>query len=262
MLSCSCSLKCLGGFSDVEKLTMLQLFCDMESKDQQDLHLQRLMEIQPVSQKGGRKKDIENSKPKSSTVEYVERRIKVCKNAFLSIYGVSKQLFFPLKNYKSPRDLCGKNGSRNALKGNVIANIRTHIESLSIKLSHYTSQEIRYLDSRFGRPATDTCTAYKELNAKIMSETLNENAKRVAVAEVLVHKIKNKSDKLAFLLVLDGQFEEIAASINMQIMAYETYSCRQQRVIDVTHKTARQTMEHAGKEEAALARQLGEVDKN
>ncbi|KAF2889280.1 hypothetical protein ILUMI_16893, partial [Ignelater luminosus] len=59
-----------------------------------------------------------------------------------------------------------------------------------------------------------------------------------------------------------GSFEEIAALINMPMMAYETYNRHQQRVIDVKHETAWQTMEDAGKEEAALARQLGEVDKN
>ncbi|KAF2892283.1 hypothetical protein ILUMI_13889, partial [Ignelater luminosus] len=59
-----------------------------------------------------------------------------------------------------------------------------------------------------------------------------------------------------------NEFEEIAASINMPMMAYETYNRHQQCVIDVIHETAWQTMEDAGKEEAALARQLGEVDKN
>lgn len=47
-------------------------------------------------------------------------------------------------------------------------------------------------DLKFGRPAKDTCPTCEELNAKIKSETLNEGAKRVAVAELLIHKRRSK----------------------------------------------------------------------
>lgn len=45
---------------------------------------------------------------------------------------------------------------------------------------------------RFGRPQKDTCPTCEELNAKIKSQGLNENAKKVAVAEMLVHKRRSK----------------------------------------------------------------------
>lgn len=218
------------GFTKTEKLSMLQLFSEMATKDEQDLHLQRLLEIQPVTRKRG--SDI---KPKGLTVKYFvlkgEQRIIVCKKAFTAIYGVSKKrcdrLVFLLKNHRSPRDMRGKNVSGNAIKGHVIANIRMHIESYPVKLSHYTNKEVRYLDGKlstkkmyemfkekhpndkisykyfwsyfkenydlkFGRPAKDTCSICEQLNAKIKNETLTENAKRVAVAELLVHKRRSK----------------------------------------------------------------------
>ena len=231
---CSCHQKCLTKFTDNEKLNMQQLFCNMDTKDQQDLHLQRLLETQPVSRRRG-KIGMVNTKPKSLTVKYFvlngNHRIGVCKQAYLSIHGVTKKrcerLVLLLKNNKSPKDMRGKNVSGNAIKGTVIANIRSHIESYPVKISHYTNKEMRYLDSklsvktmyemfkekfpndrisykffwsyfkenydlRFGRPAKDTCSTCEELNAKIKSETLNDNAKRVAVAELLVHKRRSK----------------------------------------------------------------------
>uniref|UniRef100_A0A1B6L2H9 DUF7869 domain-containing protein n=3 Tax=Cicadellinae TaxID=33370 RepID=A0A1B6L2H9_9HEMI len=44
----------------------------------------------------------------------------------------------------------------------------------------------------FGRPQVDVCSTCEELNIKIKSPNLNDVAKRVAVAELLVHKAKSK----------------------------------------------------------------------
>ncbi|KAG8241322.1 pre-mRNA-processing factor 17 [Homalodisca vitripennis] len=41
---------------------------------------------------------------------------------------------------------------------------------------------------RFGRPQVDVCSTCEELQTKIKSKTLNNNAKRTAAAEFVVHK--------------------------------------------------------------------------
>lgn len=52
---------------------------------------------------------------------------------------------------------------------------------------------------RFGRPQVDVCSTCENLGIKIKSTQLNNNAKRVAVAELIVHKrrAKNFYSKLA-----------------------------------------------------------------
>lgn len=45
---------------------------------------------------------------------------------------------------------------------------------------------------RFGRPQVDVCSICEDLKIKIKSSTLNDNAKRVACAELMVHKRRAK----------------------------------------------------------------------
>ena len=40
---------------------------------------------------------------------------------------------------------------------------------------------------RFGRPQIDVCSKCEELGCKVKSSVLNENAKKAAVAELMVH---------------------------------------------------------------------------
>lgn len=47
-------------------------------------------------------------------------------------------------------------------------------------------------DLGFGRPVVDACVTCEELQTKIKSPILNDNAKKVAVAELMVHKRKAK----------------------------------------------------------------------
>lgn len=129
-----------------------------------------------------------------------------------------------LSEGKSPHENRGKSiGSRvRAITGDVIEKIKTHIESFEVKMTHYANREIKYLKAglnvktmhllfqnmfpeekvtyqfylkyfqenysyRFGRPMKDVCGKCEELTAKIKSTVLNDNAKRVATAEKMVH---------------------------------------------------------------------------
>lgn len=97
----------------------------------------------------------------------------------------------------------------------------------STKLSHYSGKEVKYLNEqlsiktmyslfkakypnvkvayvsyfkffkdnfelRFGRPQVDVCCTCENLNLKIKNPCLNNAAKKVAIAELMVHKRRNK----------------------------------------------------------------------
>lgn len=127
---------------------------------------------------------------------------------------------------QSPNDMRGKHDNRgNLLLPDVVVKIDKHIQEFPKKVAHYTSRQVTYLDStltvtkmhelflekypqlngivkyeyylryyrqnygyRFGRPQVDVCSTCEELNTKIKSPCLNENAKRHAVGELMVHE--------------------------------------------------------------------------
>ncbi|XP_046684222.1 uncharacterized protein LOC124370001 [Homalodisca vitripennis] len=124
----------------------------------------------------------------------------------------------------------GKHVNRgNVLSPDVLRKIDEHINSFPKYSTHYTKMPITYLDAtltvrkmhdmflekhedlknivkyeyflkyfrdnfgyRFGRPQVDVCSTCEELQTKIKSKTLNDNAKRTAAAEFVVHKRRAK----------------------------------------------------------------------
>lgn len=104
-----------------------------------------------------------------------------------------------------------------------IQQIKDHIQSFPLKTSHYSSKEIKYLDAkldrkqmhelflekhagsgvnfsfyykiikeqfgyRFGRPQIDTCCECELLNVRLENPELTDTARRVATAQLVVHK--------------------------------------------------------------------------
>lgn len=173
----------------------------------------------------------------------------VCKKAFGAIHGVSdnriRRLYNLLSLGKSPIDERGKSRPGNAKAGYVIKQICDHIESFPVKEAHYTSHDYKYLSERlnvklmhklylerhpnsdvkynfyyqifkeryslsFGRPQVDSCVTCEELSVKIKSGTLNEVAKRVSVAEKMVHIRRSKKffDKIKAVAALVKQSDD------------------------------------------------------
>lgn len=130
---------------------------------------------------------------------------------------------------KTPKDKRGQNRSGNAIPGNICIRIHDHISKFEVKETHYGGKEKKYLDARlnltkmhqmfiddnpdlkdvvkyhfyytyfqenfsysFGRPQVDVCSLYEALNAKLKDKSLNDNAKRTAAAELMVHKRRAK----------------------------------------------------------------------
>lgn len=157
--------------------------------------------------------------------------LQVCKIAFGNIFGVTpdqiRRLNKLLKDGLLPKDLRGKAPAQHAISGEVCKTIEDHIASFPTKTSHYSNKEMSYLNAeltvkqmhnlfkvkypetkvnywfyykifkerfnlRFGRPQIDSCVTCETLSVKIKSPSLNDAAKRAAVAELLVHKRRSK----------------------------------------------------------------------
>lgn len=131
---------------------------------------------------------------------------------------------------QSPRDLRGLHNNRpRALCDDWIVKVKNHIESFPVKTAHYSSKTYLYLDAnlnvkimydlflkkypdlkgkvkyeyflkhfkdnynlKFGRPQVDVCSECERLNARVKDPNLNDIAKRVAIAELMVHKRRAK----------------------------------------------------------------------
>lgn len=216
----------------------MKMFYELHSKNEQDLHLQRTIEIKEITRKRKRIETEEGKeKPKSESVQYFlivdGQRIQVCKKAFINVYNISnkriRRLVDLLENNITPVDMRGKNISANTMPYEYCQKIHEHILSFPTKDTHYTTQLKKYLDPKlnvktmhtmfmeqypelegkikyqyyweyfknnfslsFGAPVKDACSKCEELNTKIMSKDLNDVAKRVAAAELLVHKNRSK----------------------------------------------------------------------
>lgn len=140
-----------------------------------------------------------------------------------------QRLIALLKIGTSPTDGRGKNyNSRTkAMPPDICEHVAQHIESFEVKEAHYTSGPVKYLNAelnikimhalftekhpdakvsyafyynyfkshyslRFGRPQVDVCSKCEELKTKMKCSFLNENAKKAAAAELMVHTRRAK----------------------------------------------------------------------
>lgn len=153
-------------------------------------------------------------------------QVEVCRKAFISMHGIGEKRVRRLQHLlvegKSPHDRRGQHVKKCVATEERLM-IHNHISSFPVKRSHYASRDYSYLHSNlsvkvmydlfkekypdsqvtykfylkyfnenfnlsFGSPQVDTCSVCEELTMKIKSPTLNDVAKRVASAELLVHK--------------------------------------------------------------------------
>ena len=124
---------------------------------------------------------------------------------------------------KSPKDNIDKQQNQKTIPVAIVVLIKGHIESFPLKTSHYSCKEVHNLDAklgisemytlfmekypncsvkyyiycnifrehfdyRFGRPQIDICCECEELQVHIKNPTLNETARRVIEAQLVVHK--------------------------------------------------------------------------
>lgn len=207
----------------------------MDSKDEQDQHLQRMIEKHEVKQRRPRKGDDSSQYEYSFKYHVIlqGKKIEVCRQAFFALYDVSdkqvRRIRKLLKAGESPRDMRGKKLPTNKKSADALKLIHNHIDSFPVKIAHYLAKDYHFLSSeltarkmydlfivkhpdtdtiikyefyvkyfnenfnlKFGRPQIDTCAFCEEREVKFKSPHINENAKRVATAELLVHRRRAK----------------------------------------------------------------------
>ncbi|KAK4880397.1 hypothetical protein RN001_008543 [Aquatica leii] len=144
-----------------------------------------------------------------------------------SLLSIPYRIKLLLCNNETPEDKRGKNVESNLMGEQYREEIREHISCFPIKTSHYSNKDYKYLDARlnvkimyslfkekytnspvkysyyikffkqnfelhFGRPQVDVCNTCEDLSLKIKNPKLNAQAKRVAVAEKIVHQRRAK----------------------------------------------------------------------
>lgn len=229
---CKCRLKCFSLFDEDDQVNILSRFNNLSSKDEQDILLQSL--IEKHDKKAHRPRQ-DNPKSRQCSFKYFVlkqgSKINVCKQAYISLHGISagrvRRLCDLLFQGCLPKDKRGMNEKANVIKPEICKAIHEHILSFPVKNTHYGGKQIKYLDSRlnvktmhelyikkhptlfvkyefflkyfkenfnfrFGRPQVDTCITCEELGVKIKSPSLSEPAKRAAVAEKIVHSRRAK----------------------------------------------------------------------
>nr|CAD7409591.1 unnamed protein product [Timema poppensis] len=153
-------------------------------------------------------------------------RVPVCKKALINLLNIGEKRIRRISGLllegRSPRDGRGLNPKSHSIPGEIVELVKNHIECFPTKQSHYSGSDQVYLDSqlnvtkmyqlfvqkhpeakvkynfyytyfkenygyKFGRPQKDVCSTCEQLSVKIKSPALNDRAKRVAVAEKVVH---------------------------------------------------------------------------
>lgn len=225
-------MKCFEKVAIGDQDELLSKFRQFGTKNEQDAFLQSLIRVLPIKRRKQnpitgvhRDHSFEYLVSSSSGVT------KVCKKAFISFFAVTDDRIRRLCNLlvagKSPIDKRGQGISGNAIPGAVVKLIEEHINSFPVREAHYTGRTFRYLSEKldvktmhmlftekypdqncnyyfylkifrerfqlsFGRPQVDTCCLCESLDIKIKSKSLNETAKRTAMAEKEVHKRRAK----------------------------------------------------------------------
>ncbi|XP_063230663.1 uncharacterized protein LOC134535479 [Bacillus rossius redtenbacheri] len=227
--SCRCARKCYDKIDIAQRGKLLDAIHSFSCKNEQDIYLQGLLDAVPIKLRRPRNGDKSGKRSSSFTFHVViqERRVKVCKKAFIQLYGVSAKRVRRLQTLllcgQTPKDMRGQQNNRKSVPVGDVQAIKDHISSFPVKISHHASKEYKYLDAQldikkmhtlfkekfpdckvkysfyykifrenfnlhFGRPQIDTCGECEQLKVKIKNPNLNECAKRVAMAELAIHE--------------------------------------------------------------------------
>ena len=225
-------LKCFERISEEEAIDIFKRVHDLPSKNEEDLYIQSLIEDHDVKRHRPRKDEPRQVDKMFTYFAFVgKKKTEVCYKAFLSLHSITDKRVKRLRKLasegKTPVDNRGKKQSANTLTPETREIIRNHIDSFPTKVSRYSGKTKLFLDARlsvvtmyrllkeknpdlkcsyqffveffnsnynlsFGRPQIDTCSTCEELLLKLKSPHLNDNAKRAAEPELLVHKRKSK----------------------------------------------------------------------
>ena len=140
-------------FNEYKQLNILFKFNSFASKDEHDIILQNLNEKHDKQTHIPRK---EIPKSRQCRFKYFVQknggRINVCKQAYISLFGVPpgqvRRLCERLLKGCTPTDKRGTNEKVNVIEPEVYKAVHDHIQSFPKKNTHYGGHQIQQLDSR------------------------------------------------------------------------------------------------------------------
>nr|CAI5857087.1 unnamed protein product [Callosobruchus analis]CAI5867925.1 unnamed protein product [Callosobruchus analis] len=219
------------------------------------MFLQGLIICKEIKRRRPRK---ENANMRSNSFSYHilvgNTRKEICMNAFCGLHAGSTTI-----------DKRGKQRNSNAMKASEIILVNEHISTFPTKQTHYSTREYNYLDAdlhikimhslflqmhpqykityeyynkifrqnfnlSFGRPQVDVCNECETISLKLRNKALNDTAKRVATAELLVHKRRAKK----FYNTLKSSQETCHSRMSLQ---YPLITCKICSCLDPPFKT-------------------------
>lgn len=150
---CNCKDKCFEKINEVERAEILKYVNSLKTHDEVNLYLTGLVNILPIQRH--RVKDELDANFRDVWYSYTMRvkrndtveEVKVCKNAFISMNGISRgKIDYILKQLKTtgkvPKYKKGKHDNRpHKLSDIVVEAIRNHIKSFKGRESHYSKKD-------------------------------------------------------------------------------------------------------------------------
>lgn len=142
---CKCKFKCFSKFTEGAKSEILNTFNIIGDKEKQDVYLGGQIHISPIIRKrpksgeGPRRTCSCSYMLKAGTVE-----IKVCKQAFCSLHGISRKRVERIviriqEHVPAPKDMRGKHLNRpNRIPEDILHQVDTFIQSFPKRRSHYS----------------------------------------------------------------------------------------------------------------------------
>lgn len=91
---CRCRKDCFHKFSEEEKMYIIRKLNEMSSKLEQDTYLQNLIQCCDVKRRRPRKPKHEAKERVSNYLYFVngiDRKVQVCRNAFISLHGLTNK---------------------------------------------------------------------------------------------------------------------------------------------------------------------------
>ncbi|KAJ8978216.1 hypothetical protein NQ317_002036 [Molorchus minor] len=150
---CGCRNRCTEKFDEDEKDRIISDLYNGRPKDEQDAHLQSLIECVQINRRRPRKTDTEARLRISNFHYYMwkgDERIQVCKQAFVSLHGTNAKAVQRLSNLLrlgvQPEDQRGKHSSRKLLPEEDLQKIMDHIKT--IRSNRYTLETVNFLEAQ------------------------------------------------------------------------------------------------------------------
>lgn len=161
-----------------ERLEIFNAFYNYDTKNEQDIHLQRLIEWHPIKRRRpraanqcGEQSKVEREATYTYFVITHQERLQVCRKAFISLHGITQKRVFRIAKLlakgERPVDKRGFNKKTHAISREICSEIRNHILKFPIKTSHYGGKEVNYLDARLNLKVMHNLFCEEHPNLKV-----------------------------------------------------------------------------------------------